>query len=238
MIINLISGPRNVSTALMYSFAQREDTTVLDEPFYGYYLSFTGVIHPGRKRIMNSMPNDIDEVTRKILNQNHRDKIIFLKNMAHHHIDVNEEFLFSVNNVFLIRHPAELLVSFAKVIKDPSIEDIGVKKSWEIYHQLVEGNTRPVIIDSGELLRDPIVMLGKLCKAIRIPYDENMLSWPAGPRKEDGIWAEYWYSNLHRSTGFIKTEPKKVEAPEALKSVCDEAMPYYNELYDVSLKYK
>ena len=39
MIINLISGPRNVSTALMYSFAQRNDTNYYDEPFYGYYLT-------------------------------------------------------------------------------------------------------------------------------------------------------------------------------------------------------
>jgi len=35
--INLWSSPRNVSTALMYSFAQRLDTTVVDEPLYAYY---------------------------------------------------------------------------------------------------------------------------------------------------------------------------------------------------------
>ena len=43
MIINLISGPRNISTALMYSFAQRSDCQVWDEPFYANYNGFTQI---------------------------------------------------------------------------------------------------------------------------------------------------------------------------------------------------
>jgi len=237
MIINLISGPRNVSTALMYSFAQRKDTLVIDEPFYGYYLKLTGIIHPGRKRIMKSMPTDIDQVTNNLLAQNHGDRILFLKNMAHHHIQVDEHFLRSSKNVFLIRNPAELLVSFSKVIKNPTLDDIGIKKSWELYHQLIEIHETPAVIDSGELLRDPDMMLKKLCKSMNISYDRNMLTWPAGVRKEDGIWADYWYHNLHKSTGFIKSEPNVVPVTEELQSVCDEATSYYNELFDVSLKY-
>ena len=96
MIINLISGPRNVSTALMYSFAQRGDTKVIDEPFYGYYLKKTGMIHPGKKRIINSMSTDIDEITSKLLAKDQNGKIVFLKNMAHHHIDVDTSFLLQV----------------------------------------------------------------------------------------------------------------------------------------------
>lgn len=237
MIINLISGPRNVSTALMYSFAQRKDTLVIDEPFYGYYLKLTGIIHPGRKRIMKSMPTDIDQVTNNLLVQNHGDRILFIKNMAHHHIQVDEQFLRSSKNVFLIRNPAELLVSFSKVIKNPTLNDIGIKKSWELYHQLIEIHEKPVVIDSGELLRDPDMMLKNLCKSMNISYDRNMLTWPAGARKEDGIWADYWYHNLHKSTGFIKSEPKEVAVPEELQSVCDEATSYYNELFNVSIKY-
>lgn len=237
MIVNLISGPRNVSTALMYSFAQRKDTTVIDEPFYGYYLRLTGIIHPGRKRIMNSMSNDIDIVTNDLLNRNHKNHIIFVKNMAHHHINVDGKFLKSVKNVFLIRNPAELLVSFSKVIKDPTLDDIGVKKSWELYHQLKAGSESPVVIDSNELLKDPDLMLEKLCEAIKIPFDKKMLTWPAGPRNEDGIWADHWYHNVHKSTGFIKAAPREVDVPKKLQAVCNEAMYYYNELFKISLKY-
>ncbi len=52
--ICLWSGPRNISTALMYSFAQREDTRVIDEPLYGHYLKVTGVLHPGRKEVIQT----------------------------------------------------------------------------------------------------------------------------------------------------------------------------------------
>ena len=52
------SGPRNVSTAVMYSFAQRPDTAVIDEPLYGHYLRLTGAPHPGRDEVMAAMELD------------------------------------------------------------------------------------------------------------------------------------------------------------------------------------
>ena len=61
-IINLISGPRNLSTALMYSFSRRPDTKVIDEPFYAHYLETTGIKHPAREDTLNSMSSDITEV--------------------------------------------------------------------------------------------------------------------------------------------------------------------------------
>ena len=61
--INLISGPRNISTALMYSFANRPDTEVVDEPMYAHYLKSTGIrYHPGTEEILDSLPEDIEEV--------------------------------------------------------------------------------------------------------------------------------------------------------------------------------
>ena len=59
--ICLWSGPRNISTALMYAFAQREDTRVVDEPLYAHYLSSypeAQKYHPGTDDILNSMEND------------------------------------------------------------------------------------------------------------------------------------------------------------------------------------
>ena len=58
--IMLWSSPRNISTALMYSFAQREDTRVLDEPFYAYYLTHVNPLadHPGKEEIINSQSSN------------------------------------------------------------------------------------------------------------------------------------------------------------------------------------
>jgi hypothetical protein len=221
----------------MYSFAQRRDTIIQDEPFYGFYLKKTGIIHPGRKQIMQSMSTDIGEIVNNLLQKDKERSILFLKNMAHHHIDIDDHFLLSVNNVFLIRNPAELINSFSKVIKDPTMNDIGIRKSWELYNHLQKCGKQAVVLDSGELLKDPAFMLEKLCKAINIPYDKAMQSWPAGARREDGIWAKYWYHNVHKSTGFIKSIPVKVELPEKLQALYEASLPYYNELIKVSIKY-
>jgi hypothetical protein len=37
-IIHAISGPRNISTALLYAFSQRSGCVGVDEPFYGPFL--------------------------------------------------------------------------------------------------------------------------------------------------------------------------------------------------------
>jgi hypothetical protein len=238
MIINLISGPRNVSTALMYSFAQRHDTNVKDEPFYGYYLKLTRTIHPGRKKIMNSMTTDIEQIINQLLSQDLEGRILFLKNMAHHHIEINDDFLFFAKNLFLIRNPAELIVSFAKVIKEPTMDDIGIRKSWELFQHLVQHNVKAWILDSGELLKNPRTMLKQICEAMAIPFDPNMLAWPAGPRPEDGIWAKYWYHQVHKTTGFIKYQPREVIVPAPLQPLYNEAMTYYNQLFSLSIRYK
>ena len=80
-IINLISGPRNLSTALMYSFSRRPDTKVIDEPFYAHYLDTTGINHPGREETLNSMSSDINEVLKNI-NKTNGCEVLFLKNLC------------------------------------------------------------------------------------------------------------------------------------------------------------
>src|SRR5258708_25904890 len=59
-------GPGTVSTGLMRSFENRPDTVVVDEPLYGYYLTETGIAHPGRDEIMRSMPTRWPEVVEQL----------------------------------------------------------------------------------------------------------------------------------------------------------------------------
>ena len=63
--IGMWSGPRNISTALMRSFENRVDTTVVDEPFYAYFLNETGIKHPiykNKAKIFNTPAFNFDEV--------------------------------------------------------------------------------------------------------------------------------------------------------------------------------
>ena len=52
------SGPRNLSTAMMYAFGNRVDTAIVDEPYYGAYLHHSGVEHPMNAEVLSSLPHE------------------------------------------------------------------------------------------------------------------------------------------------------------------------------------
>jgi ribosomal protein L9 len=236
MHIHLISGPRNISTALMYSFAQRNDTVVVDEPYYGFYLAQTKLAHPGSEEVIATMECDAEKITKDLLEKKSDKEIFFIKNMAHHLLDIDLSFAFRMKNIFLIRDPKQIITSYHAVRSNPTLDDIGIKKQLEIYNFLLRNKNTPLVLDSNEVLTNPEVVLSKLCIALGIPFDEKMLSWKAGARAEDGSWAKYWYSNVHQSTGFEKQKTSDREIPSHLVSVYKEALPYYNQLNQHSIK--
>ena len=63
-----------------------------------------------------------------------------------------------------------------------------------------------------------------------------MLSWPAGPRPFDGIWAPHWYQAVHRSTGFEPWRPKRETLPEPLRPLLEQCRPYYARLHDIAIR--
>ena len=230
--INLISGPRNISTALMYSFANRADTVVVDEPMYAYYLSRVDIDHPGQEEILKSLPNDIETVLSQYFFQAIEESYLFIKGMAHHYEGLEDlSFLADFKNVFLIREPRQLIASFAQVIEQPTIRDIGLKHEYELYSYLVEQQDHePIVINSGEILKDPERLLMILCDRLDLPFDRGMLHWPAGPKPFDGIWAPYWYENVWKSTGFRKQETSNRPFPQHLLPLLEEASYYYDQL--------
>lgn len=220
----------------MYSFAQRNDTIVFDEPLYGHYLRVTGYDHPGRNEILESMETDGEKVIREQILGDHEKEVIFFKQMTHHYIELSDEFLKDVINVFLIRDPEELIVSFSKVIPDVTMERIGVKMQYDLYQKLKTFGRKPPVIDSGEILKDPEKVLSQLCGMLGIPFQKEMLKWNAGPIPEDGIWAKYWYNNVHKSTGFSKPDKKDKAFPEEFRTLLDECKIYYSQLKEFSIK--
>lgn len=230
-VINLISGPRNISTAMMYSFAQRGDVTVMDEPFYSYYLrnATLEIEHPAHEKIVTSMEADEMKVVNGI-NAMARSKILFLKGMAHHFLSESPKYLLDWDNVLLIRHPRKLIASFAKVITNPSLRDIGIKRASELFLYLKEQGKIPLVLDSDELMLDPENYLRKLCDGLGLEYMDSMMQWEKGGIPEDGIWAEHWYKNVHNTTGFEVQQSRTAEVPPHLGPLLAEAMPYYETL--------
>lgn len=234
--ICLWSGPRNISTALMYSFAQRNDTEVFDEPLYGHYLQHTQAkeYHPGAEAILASMENDGEKVIDMMMGK-HEKPVVFFKNMTHHLLDLKRNFLKDVVNIILTRNPVEMLPSFAKVIDSPSMKDVGYEDHIILLEQLEQLKEKPIVVDSTQVVLNPQKALEKICAEVQISFDNNMLSWEAGPRPEDGVWAKYWYKSVHQSLGFAKYKPKTEPFPEKLKPLLAECMPHYERLMKLSV---
>lgn len=236
MRINLWSGPRNVSTALMYAFAQRTDTTVVDEPLYAHYLRLTGAQHPGREDILSAMDQDGARVVRDELLAPQKSPVLFIKNMAHHFLGLSWDVLEQLTNVMLIRDPEQMLPSLINQVPEPELADTALGRQKEIFDYLQSRGRTPCVLDSKELLLNPENVLGQLCTSIGLEFDEGMLSWPAGGRPEDGIWAPHWYHVIRTTTGFGPYKPKTNPFPSFLKPLLAECRPYYEYLYANALK--
>jgi hypothetical protein len=233
--INLVSGPRNISTALMYSFAQRADTVVLDEPFYAFYLHKSGVEHPGKDEVLKSQPIEESEVTRMIFSAS-SPEVMFIKNMAHHLELMDQGFVERVTNVFLIRNPRQILASYSQVIEAPTLRDIGVEYQFLLFERLKKMGQTPIVMDSGLILKGPESVLKKLCKLIGIPFMKEMLHWNPGPKEYDGVWAKYWYANVHKSKGFELQPTSNRPLATHLTELNERAQYYYDQLLSFSLQ--
>lgn len=228
--LSVWSGPRNVSTALMYAFRERADTLVVDEPLYGHYLAVSGAEHPGERDVLAAMDHDAGRVVKNVLLGPCKKPVHFFKNMAHHLVRMDRTFLNRITNVLLIRDPAEMLPSLAHQIPTPVLRDTGLRQQTEILDAVLENGAEPVVLDAKDLLTDPAAVLGQLCARLNIPFEKAMLRWPAGPKPEDGVWAEHWYAGVHASTGFRAYKPKKEPFPEKLVPLLEECAPLYKRL--------
>jgi len=237
MHIAMWSGPRNLSTAMMYSFAARGDCAVVDEPFYAAYLSRTGLDHPMRDAILASQPTDPARVVDVLTGPAPAGKAHFYqKHMAQHMIPgIPRDWVARVTNVFLIRHPARVAASFSAKYDNPVLADIGFTQQAELYDQINAAGGRPVVIDSADIRRDPETMLSRLCDAIGLPWDAAMLRWPGGGHPDDGVWAAHWYGAVHRSTGFAPAEGPLPAPDGPAADLAAAAMPAYEKLRAVAI---
>ncbi|SEM48518.1 hypothetical protein SAMN04488103_101277 [Gemmobacter aquatilis] len=227
------SGPRNLSTAMMYAFAARGDCAVWDEPFYAAYLRETGLDHPMREAIIATHDADPARVAATCAGPVPDGKSLFYqKHMTLHMIEgFDRSFMRACANVFLIRHPARVVASYAKKREGPTLADIGFVQQAELFDEVAGWlGQPPLVIDSADIRDNPREMLEKLCAALGIPFTERMLTWPAGGHAADGIWASHWYGAVHRSTGFEDPEGPLPDLAPEYQDLVEQALPFYNRL--------
>lgn len=234
--ICLWSGPRNVSTAVMYSFRERSDTSVVDEPLYAHYLARTGVEHPAVQDVIAAQDADGDHVVETIILGPSPTQVRFFKHMAHHLIGLDLAFLDRVENVILTRDPAQMLTSLVHQVPNPTLEGTSLPTQVSLVERAERLGKRPLVLDARLLLLDPEGVLKELCAALGLPWEEAMLSWPEGPKPEDGVWAPHWYDNVHRSRGFGRYREKDEPVPARLTGLLAECRPLYERLLAYAIK--
>jgi hypothetical protein len=233
------SGPRNISTALMRSWGNREDCATVDEPLYAHYLAHTGLDHPGREAIIAAGETDWRKVAAWLTGPIPDGRAVwYQKHMTHHLLPhIAREWLAGLTHVFLIRDPREVLLSYVKSRPRVTAEDIGVAQQLELFNYVRQATgVTPLVLEAGEFLKAPEAQLRALCERLGIAFTPRMLSWAAGPRTSDGVWAPYWYEAVQRSTGFEPYRARERAVSPGQQDIVDTTMPLYEELFEHRLR--
>ena len=232
--IAMWSGPRNISTAMMRAFENRPDTAVVDEPFYAAYLAASAEEHPMRAEVLASQSTDWQEVAASLIGPAPGGAAVFYqKHMTHHMLPgVGLDWMARCRNVFLIRHPREVVASYRERRAAVSLADIGAVRQAELFdREAGRLGSAPPVIDAADVLADPRAVLSALCAELGIGFTERMLAWPEGSRATDGVWAPAWYDQVIRSTGFSPPSAKgEPELSHEQQKVAEAAQPYYERL--------
>lgn len=233
MRIAMWSGPRNISTAMMRAWENREDTAVIDEPFYAHYLVETGVNHPGRDDVIAAQENDAAKVATTLTGPIPGGKTIwYQKHMTQHMLPgMPLNWLDRVTNCFLIRDPERVAASFTIQRPDAAAWELGFEQQARLFDHVCDrlGHAPPVI-DAADVLKDPRGILGTLCVRLGIPFTDRMLHWPPGPRASDGVWAPHWYAAVERSTGFAPYRSHSDKLTAFQQRLADQCRPHYEKL--------
>ena len=78
-------------------------------------------------------------------------------------------------------------------------------------------------------------MLPRLCAALDIEFEEQMMHWPVGSHSSYGVWSPAWYDKVMKTSGWNAHVPKVGELPSELEELFEFALPAYERLLEYSL---
>ncbi|WEN14023.1 hypothetical protein PY254_12340 [Rhodanobacter sp. AS-Z3] len=231
--IAMWSGPRNISTAMMRAWENREDTVVIDEPFYAHYLISTGVAHPGRDQVIAAQNNNASEVAAMLTGPIPQGRAVwYQKHMTQHMLShMPLDWLDHVTHCFLIREPAAVVASFTIQRPEAAAWELGFEQQARLFDHVCDrlGSTPPVI-DASDVLENPAGTLRALCASLGVPFSPRMLQWPRGPRASDGVWAPHWYAAVENSTGFASHQARQPRLSAFQRGLVEQCQAYYDRL--------
>lgn len=223
----------------MRSWESRPDTFVTDEPLYSHYLHTTGALHPARDLILEQQERDWRRVVAWLTGPVPGGRAVWYQKHMGHHLtpDVHRDWIYQLTNCFLIREPREMITSYIKIVPEPSPQDLALPQQVELFEAIRRETGRvPPVIDSRDVLEQPLRVTTLLCEALGLEFSETMLEWRPGLRPTDGVWAPQWYDSVSKTTAFGPYRRKDDEVPNELRSVLAECEELYATLYEHRLR--
>jgi len=235
--IALWAVPRSVSTAFERVFVERDDAAVLHEPFsHAYY--------HGPDRVSDRFggvaprPEHGYEAVAAEVSAPCEAPILFMKDMAYQARPIEDpDFYAGFTNTFLIREPAEALLSLHRMWPDFTLEEAGFVEQAELFDLVTETLEQPaVVVDATDFRSAPEEVMAAYCEAVDIPHREDALSWQPGPVDLWQGWSD-WHRDAEQSAGIAPPAPAPVSAlPPRVATMLEVCQPHYERLYAARLR--
>jgi hypothetical protein len=238
-IIALWAVPRSTSTAFEWMMRQRGDLDTLHEPFGEAWYQGEEPLWQRFRPGDRTTPGLTLETVWDDIRARAEKGPVFIKDFPHY---INHmwtpDFLSNFTHAFLIRDPAKTISSMHDKWPDFHEGEVGFPEQRALFDLVtaLAGGTTPPVIDSDDLLENPVEMTRGFCHAVGIPFIESALSWPAGGDPSAHSWWDggSFHANLAKSTGLTRQARRYVEvadAPERVRQVYRRMKPHYDHLY-------
>lgn len=234
-VLVMWAHPRSTSTAFEWMMRQRGDFVVFHEPFGLSYYNSGDRLSERSLHIPPQPEHNYQAVKQKLLQVVQR-KPIFIKDMATYIIHLaDEEFMTNFTHTFIIRHPRKTLPAIFHHWSDFTFKEAGYEDLWNLFEKVkTQTGKTPVVIDSDDLLQNPIQVIKAYCNAVDIPFIAKALSWQPGDRQEVSWYdAGSWHEYLKTSQELKERTDKNylaIEDSNHLTKAYEICLPFYEKL--------
>jgi hypothetical protein len=242
-IVALWAVPRSTSTAFEWMMRQRGDLECLHEPFGEAWYQGEAPMWQRFKPGEVTTPGLTLETVWQDMQRRAADGPLFIKDFPHY---INHmwtpDFLANFTHAFLIRDPAKTITSMFNKWPDFHEGEVGFPEQRALFDLLSALNGAPMpVIDSDDLLEDPMGMTEAFCHAVDIPFIPEALTWEPGGDPSAHSWWDggSFHANLANSTGLKPQKRKYVEMdnlPGRVQQVHRRMKPHYDHMFQYRLR--
>jgi hypothetical protein len=222
----LWSAPRSMSTAFFRMMAERDEFTLVHEPFSELAAGRPATV--GEQKLANAA-----ELIEFLWQQ---ERPVFFKDTTEYrHVDLFDDHpgLAKMTHTFLIRDPRRVIDSHYAMNADVTRDEIGFEYLYEIFLAAqAQSGTTPIVVDADELLLDPPAMVAAYCDRLGLAERPDALTWTPGGRNEWGATSK-WHQDAAASAAFKPSERTydvTTENNETLAGYLAYQQPFYDRL--------